>query len=52
MFFLRDRLDVTKGHVTTSLGLGITSISEEQFWKRSLTTYGDGTDPGVRVRRS
>ncbi|WP_253875974.1 hydroxysqualene dehydroxylase [Mycobacterium asiaticum] len=44
MFYLRDRVDVTKGHVNyVDSGWGITSISEEQFWKRSLTTYGDGT---------
>ena len=44
MFYLRQRVDVTKGHVNyVDSGWGITSISEEQFWKRSLTTYGDGT---------
>ena len=44
MFYLRERVDVTKGHVNyVDSGWGITSISEEQFWKRSLTTYGDGT---------
>lgn len=44
MFYLRKRVDVTKGHVNyVDSGWGITSISEEQFWKRSLTSYGDGT---------
>jgi uncharacterized protein with NAD-binding domain and iron-sulfur cluster len=43
MFYLRKRLDVTTGHVNyVDSGWGLTSISEEQFWKRSLTTYGDG----------
>jgi uncharacterized protein with NAD-binding domain and iron-sulfur cluster len=44
MFFLKERVDVTKGHVNyVDSGWGITSISEAQFWKRDLTTYGDGT---------
>jgi hypothetical protein len=44
MFYLKERVDVTKGHANyVDSGWGITSISEEQFWKRSLTTYGDGT---------
>lgn len=44
MFYLKERVDVTKGHVNyVDSGWAITSISEEQFWKRSLTTYGDGT---------
>lgn len=44
MFFLRERVDVTKGHVNyVDSGWGITSISEAQFWKRPLTSYGDGT---------
>ncbi|MGV0740932.1 hydroxysqualene dehydroxylase [Mycolicibacterium sp. XJ870] len=44
MFYLRERVDVTKGHVNyVDSGWGLTSISEEQFWKRSLTTYGDGS---------
>ena len=44
MFYLKKRVDVTKGHVNfVDSGWAITSISEEQFWKRSLTTYGDGT---------
>ena len=44
MFYLRERIDVTKGHVNyVDSGWAITSISEEQFWKRSLTSYGDGT---------
>ena len=44
MFYLKERVDVTKGHVNyVDSGWGITSISEEQFWRRSLTTYGDGT---------
>lgn len=44
MFYLRERVDVTKGHVNyVDSGWAITSISEAQFWKRSLTSYGDGT---------
>ncbi|BDB40460.1 phytoene dehydrogenase [Mycobacterium kiyosense] len=44
MFYLKERVDVTKGHVNyVDSGWGLTSISQEQFWKRSLTTYGDGT---------
>ncbi len=44
MFYLRQRVDVTKGHVNyVDSGWGITSISEEQFWKYSLRNYGDGT---------
>jgi uncharacterized protein with NAD-binding domain and iron-sulfur cluster len=44
MFYLRERVDVTKGHVNyVDSKWAITSISQEQFWKRSLTSYGDGT---------
>ena len=44
MFYLKKRVDVTKGHVNyVDSGWAITSISEEQFWKKSLTNYGDGT---------
>ncbi|OBE93644.1 twin-arginine translocation pathway signal protein [Mycolicibacterium elephantis] len=44
MFYLKDRVDVTKGHVNyVDSGWAITSISQEQFWKKSLTEYGDGT---------
>jgi hypothetical protein len=44
MFFLRERVDVTKGHVNyVDSGWGLTSISEAQFWKQPLTAYGDGT---------
>ncbi|MFG1934104.1 FAD-dependent oxidoreductase [Mycobacterium sp. NPDC048908] len=44
MFFLKERVDVTKGHVNyVDSGWAITSISEQQFWKKSLTSYGDGT---------
>ncbi|KUI27666.1 twin-arginine translocation pathway signal protein [Mycobacterium sp. IS-1742] len=44
MFYLKERVDVTKGHVNyVDSGWAITSISEAQFWKRSLTSYGDGT---------
>ncbi|KUI30524.1 twin-arginine translocation pathway signal protein [Mycobacterium sp. IS-1496] len=44
MFYLRERVDVTKGHVNyVDSGWAITSISEAQFWKRSLSSYGDGT---------
>jgi uncharacterized protein with NAD-binding domain and iron-sulfur cluster len=43
MFFLKERVDVTKGHVNfVDSNWAITSISEEQFWKRSISTYGDG----------
>lgn len=44
MFYLKERVDVTKGHVNyVDSGWAITSISEAQFWKRSLSSYGDGT---------
>ncbi|MCV6982725.1 FAD-dependent oxidoreductase [Mycolicibacterium pulveris] len=44
MFYLKDRVDVTKGHVNyVDSGWAITSISQEQFWRKSLTEYGDGT---------
>ncbi|MBB2769159.1 MULTISPECIES: FAD-dependent oxidoreductase [Mycolicibacterium] len=44
MFYLRERVDVTKGHVNyVDSGWAITSISEAQFWKRNLSSYGDGT---------
>lgn len=44
MFYLSERVDVTKGHVNyVDSGWAITSISEAQFWKRSLSSYGDGT---------
>lgn len=44
MFFLKERVDVTKVHVNyVDSGWAITSISEAQFWKRPLTSYGDGT---------
>ncbi|MBO0679172.1 FAD-dependent oxidoreductase [Mycolicibacterium sp. S2-37] len=43
MFYLKERVDVTKGHVNfVDSNWAITSISEEQFWKRSVSTYGDG----------
>lgn len=44
MFYLKERVDIVKGHANyVDSAWAITSISEEQFWKRSLTTYGDGT---------
>jgi uncharacterized protein with NAD-binding domain and iron-sulfur cluster len=44
MFYLRKQVNVTKGHVNyADSGWGLTSISEAQFWKRPLTSYGDGT---------
>ncbi|MGV0872125.1 hydroxysqualene dehydroxylase [Mycolicibacterium sp. XJ879] len=44
MFYLKERVDVTTGHVNyVDTGWAITSISQEQFWKKSLTEYGDGT---------
>jgi uncharacterized protein with NAD-binding domain and iron-sulfur cluster len=44
MFYLKERVDVTKGHVNyVDSGWGLTSISEAQFWKVPLTSYGDGT---------
>jgi hypothetical protein len=44
MFYLKERVAVTKGHLNyVDSGWAITSISEEQFWKKSLTTYGEGT---------
>lgn len=44
MFYLRKRVDATKDHVNfVDSGWAIASISEEQFWKRSMTSYSDGT---------
>jgi uncharacterized protein with NAD-binding domain and iron-sulfur cluster len=44
MFFLKKRVDVTRGHVNyVDSGWAMTSISAEQFWKKSLRTSGDGT---------
>lgn len=44
MFFLKERVDVTKGHVNyVDSPWAITSISQGQFWKRGMTSYGDGT---------
>jgi len=44
MFYLKERVDVTKGHVNyVDSGWAITSISEAQFWKKPMTSYGDGT---------
>ncbi len=43
-FFLRKRADLANGHVGyNDAPWGLTSISEAQFWRRPLTTYGDGS---------
>lgn len=44
MFYLRDEVPVTPGHVNYSDSTwAITSISQAQFWSRDFATYGDGT---------
>ena len=53
MFYLRERVDVTKGHVNyVDSGWAITSISEEQFWKRSLTILRRRHGQRLLCRRS
>ncbi|MEV6767675.1 FAD-dependent oxidoreductase [Nocardia sp. NPDC051030] len=42
-FFLRQRADLTNGHVGyNDAPWGLTSISEAQFWRRPVSSYGDG----------
>ncbi|WP_030169820.1 hydroxysqualene dehydroxylase [Spirillospora albida] len=44
MFFLKKKLPLTPGHVNYGdSAWAVTSISQEQFWKRDFATYGDGT---------
>ncbi|MGV0852388.1 hydroxysqualene dehydroxylase [Mycolicibacterium phlei] len=44
MCYLKRRVDVTKGHVNyVDSGWAITSISQEQFWRKPFRQYGDGT---------
>ncbi|MFI9510520.1 FAD-dependent oxidoreductase [Nocardia sp. NPDC052566] len=43
-FFLRERMDLANGHVGyNDAPWGLTSISQAQFWRRPLPSYGDGT---------
>ncbi|MFE0023299.1 FAD-dependent oxidoreductase [Amycolatopsis sp. NPDC059021] len=43
-FFLNRELPITPGHVNyEDSGWAITSISQQQFWKRRFGGYGDGT---------
>ncbi|MFB8003465.1 FAD-dependent oxidoreductase [Nocardia sp. NPDC056000] len=43
-YFLKSRHDLANGHVGyNDASWGLTSISEAQFWKKPLTSYGDGT---------
>ncbi|GAB4589234.1 hydroxysqualene dehydroxylase [Nocardia sp. IFM 10818] len=43
-FFLRKRVDLANGHVGyNDAPWGLTSISEAQFWHRSVSSYGDGS---------
>lgn len=44
MLYLNKELPLTPGHVNyMDSSWAITSISQEQFWKRDFATYGDGT---------
>lgn len=43
-FFLKKKLPLAPGHVNYGDSTwAVTSISQEQFWKRDFSTYGDGT---------
>ncbi|MEU5878626.1 FAD-dependent oxidoreductase [Spirillospora sp. NPDC047279] len=43
-FFLKKALPLAPGHVNfMESAWALTSISQEQFWKRDFATYGDGT---------
>ncbi|GAA4532207.1 FAD-dependent oxidoreductase [Amycolatopsis samaneae] len=43
-FFLNREVPITPGHVNyEDSGWAITSISQQQFWKRRFDAYGDGT---------
>jgi uncharacterized protein with NAD-binding domain and iron-sulfur cluster len=43
-FYLRERLDLTHGHVNyVNSPFAVTSISQQQFWNRPLGEYGDGS---------
>ncbi|WP_203597082.1 FAD-dependent oxidoreductase [Actinomadura bangladeshensis] len=43
-FFLKKELPLAAGHVNYGDSTwAVTSISQEQFWKRDFATYGDGT---------
>ena len=43
-FYLREPLSLTNGHVNyVNSPFALTSISQAQFWKRDLSSYGDGT---------
>jgi uncharacterized protein with NAD-binding domain and iron-sulfur cluster len=43
-FYLREPLPLAHGHVNyVNSPFGLTSISQAQFWSRSLSDYGDGT---------
>jgi uncharacterized protein with NAD-binding domain and iron-sulfur cluster len=43
-FYLRQRFPLTNGHANyVNSPWALTSISQGQFWKRSLSSYGDGT---------
>jgi uncharacterized protein with NAD-binding domain and iron-sulfur cluster len=43
-FYLREPLPLTNGHVNyVNSPFALTSISQAQFWKRDLSSYGDGT---------
>ncbi|MFB4306548.1 FAD-dependent oxidoreductase [Actinomadura sp. GTD37] len=43
-FFLKKKLPLAAGHVNYGDSTwAVTSISQEQFWKRDFSTYGDGT---------
>ncbi|WP_067816162.1 hydroxysqualene dehydroxylase [Nocardia inohanensis] len=43
-FFLTQRVDLANGHVGyNDAPWGLTSISEAQFWRRPVSSYGDGT---------
>lgn len=44
MFFLKKKLPLAPGHVNYADSTwAVTSISQQQFWKRDFAAYGDGT---------
>ncbi|MGP4022334.1 hydroxysqualene dehydroxylase [Actinomadura sp. 3N407] len=44
MFFLKKKLPLAPGHVNYGDSTwAVTSISQEQFWKRDFSAYGDGS---------
>jgi 15-cis-phytoene desaturase len=47
-FFLRHAVPLAHGHVVyADTPWALTSISQEQFWRRPISDYGDGTANGI-----